>query len=118
MRTILSLLAVALLIGCPQLPPKPPVTDGDAAVDSAVLDSASMSDGFDGTYKPDVCSKACSKMSELGCPEGMPADAGKSCYTLCMDTQASKKFDLKPECIAVAKSVAEVRGCGTVRCQK
>lgn len=92
--------------GCPQPSPKPPPNDAS--------DAAPLPDS--GPSAP--CEAACAKLAALGCPEADTLDGGKSCAQLCLDSEASGKFNLKPACVAGAQTVEQVRACGTVRCGK
>lgn len=110
MKIFYALLATLIVMGCPIPEPKPPVVNPDASQDAS-------EDAMDSSLRYPVCAKACEKLAILGCPEAMPMDAGKSCYLLCADATESKKFDLKPACIADSKSIDDVKACGTVRCK-
>lgn len=115
------------ILGCPRVP-QPPVqpdgpTDADAAVsdagdDSWVQDAAGSVDAtpVDAGRCP-ACKAACEALERLGCPEAKPADAGQGCQEVLEHAQTSGKFDLKPYCVAAAKSRADLAKCGTVRCQ-
>jgi len=97
--------------GCPAPAPQHPVVDvSDASVDP--------SDDVDGAVRFPACQAACARLRSLGCPEASTPDGGRSCYRLCADAEESRKFDLKPACVAGALDVATVRSCGSVRCQK
>ena len=58
------------------------------------------------------CSEACANLVVLGCAEG----SDPSCAATCQEAQDSGKIDLRPACLAAAKSVGEVLACGTVVC--
>lgn len=71
---------------------------------------------LDGTKKPSACGDACVQLAKLGCPESTPKPGEESCFIVCTRAEETKRFSLKPACIAKAATVAEVRACGTVRC--
>lgn len=71
---------------------------------------------LDGTKKISPCGDACVQLAKLGCPESTPKPGEESCYVVCARAEETKRFSLKPTCIAKAATVAEVRACGTVRC--
>jgi hypothetical protein len=58
------------------------------------------------------CTEACANLVVLGCSEG----TDPTCATTCQEAQDSGKLDLRPACLAAAKSVGEVLACGTVVC--
>jgi len=99
------LAAIALAGGC-QRPANPPIVDTDAA--TPVVDAST------GT----ACELACARLGSLGCPEAEALPGGKSCVVLCADAEESGKFSLRPDCVADAGTVADVRVCGTVRCMR
>ena len=63
------------------------------------------------------CTEACDTLAYLNCPEAEQRDGGDTCRSVCMTAELGK-FGLKPACVAAAKSVTEVRACGTVRCRR
>jgi hypothetical protein len=101
MRISCIALAIAgcpLVLGCPR--PEPPAApDPPPAV---VVD----------------CARACERLGELGCPEAETPDGGKACLVVCVDAEREGKYSLKPACVAVAHTSAELRACGTVRCRR
>lgn len=108
--SILFLPAVVLVCACcgsvtpaPNPGPAPPAS-GAASTGGAAPAPAPA----------DVCDEACAELAALGCPEALPA-GGQSCSRVCVHTLGGV-FDLKPACIAAAHSRAEVRACGTVKC--
>ena len=103
------------LVACPPPIPKPPPIDAADASES--VDAGESESNVDASRFPS-CVSACAKMKSLGCPEAETPDGGKTCYRLCADAEASKKFNLKPACIAGCGDIACVRGCGSVRCLK
>ena len=108
---IISLAVVALHVlgGCPRPSPVVPQVDADGGDDAGMdaPDEASL-----------VCAKACAALKKIGCPEAETTPKGDSCVVVCNHTQASKKFDMKPACLAKAETVGDVQFCGTVRCLK
>ena len=93
-----AMLILGMLYGCPRTPPGP----GPADVVVVERDAAHAADGGDAF----AC--ACSRLADLGCPEGRDA-------TLCRDTmrhaQESGLTDLAPACVASAGTVATLRQC-------
>ena len=114
MKTALVTLALSLAVSCCKPASCPSVTpDGDAgSVDAAEHDLDAV--------KLDDCARACATMRlpSIRCPEADPVDAGDSCETVCRHVATTGLTDLKPKCIASAKTVEEVRACGTVRCKR
>lgn len=104
MRPTLLAAMLSVLFGCRVItpnadPPEPPFT---------VVETT---DGFS------FCRDACKRLSELGCPEALTPDGGRSCYQLCTDIESNGKFALRPGCVSAARTVDQVRACGTVRCR-
>jgi len=60
----------------------------------------------------DVYEAACSNLATWGCSEGL-AD---NCADTIKKTQEGGLVDLKPSCLANAKSVGEIQACGSVEC--
>jgi hypothetical protein len=93
--------SLLLAVACAAPPPPAPLPPerhghlGDAAPDSP-------------------CARGCQTLRRIGCEEGEPLH-GVSCADLCTDIQQRAEFDLKPECIARAATLADARACG-VRC--
>lgn len=60
---------------------------------------------------------ACQNLRRLGCPEGDGVAGGRSCEETFL-MEANRVFvNFRPECIAAASSVEQVRACQTVRCR-
>lgn len=99
MRTVILSL---FLLGCSARPvtPNPPDADASVHVDGG-----------------DACYAACVTLVNLGCPEGNPS-SGASCIDVCVHTEQTGVFELKPSCIASARTVDGVKACGTVRCDR
>ena len=111
------LAALALAPACsPSTPqPKPPEATPDAAT-APIGDAASPSNGD--ASPPTAggdCAAACANLAALGCPEGAPK-SGQSCVEVCNHAQSSHLTDLKPACLAAAKTAADARACKTVKC--
>ena len=110
------------VLGCPP-PPIVPL-DGPDAAPGPQDGSAPRADGPERPFRaPDdseppltACGRACEALRRLGCPEGDPADGGLPCADVCDRAEASGKFSLRPDCVADAGTVIEVRACATVRC--
>lgn len=121
-----GILLLVQALGCPKpLPnPEPPdaVVDGGeggVAVDAAPWApdaSPELPATVDGATACPACKGACEALERLGCPEAHP-DGGDGCYAVLSHAQASKKFDLRPYCLAAAKTREELARCGTVRCK-
>lgn len=101
--------------GCPRPSPVPPSPDASDAGNTtpdpgpdedpeALLDAGA------------VCPAACARLRRLGCPEGAPAPGGDSCVGTCINARAKHTVDLRPECIAKARTKSEAIKCGTVDC--
>lgn len=114
-HVLFSALVVAFTVGVgclnppapgPPPPPSPPnPTDpSDDEDPDALLDAGAP-----------VCLTACVRLRRLGCPEGSPR-GGDGCVGTCLNSIAKQTVDLKPACIASAKTVTAIRACGTVDC--
>jgi hypothetical protein len=66
---------------------------------------------------PADCAEACANLERLGCPEGRPA-SGANCVDVCDHAESTGVFSMRMACVASARSVGEVRACGTVRCSQ
>ena len=91
-----------VLTGCPASCPGPAPTPAS--------DAGAMTDAG----PKDWCPEACANVLALGCSEVLPGN----CVAVCRDALAARITPLNPECMAKAKSRAEVRGCGSVRCSE
>ena len=89
-------LAMLVIVQCTPTPVTPP-TDGGR-------DASSGDSG-------DAIARACQNLATLGCAEG-----NASCVTTMQHAQSTGITDLKPACLAAAKSKADVRACGSVAC--
>lgn len=138
MRPASTLLGTSLVVfliyslgGCPTPTPVPPVFEAsDATADApsvVVLSDASLFDVslYDAEDTPTedtalspACVKACKRLAEWGCPEAKKPDGGKTCYQVCSEAELSGKFSLKPQCVANATTLVELKACKTVRCMK
>jgi hypothetical protein len=63
------------------------------------------------------CSMACANLRKLPCSDGFGVDGGKSCEALCTPDAPVPTFDMKPQCLIAAKTVADAIACGTVGCK-
>jgi hypothetical protein len=63
-------------------------------------------------FPPATYAEACANIASLGCYEG----TDPSCAPLMQRAQEARITDLKPSCLAAARSVGEVQACGTVSC--
>lgn len=100
MRFLLGMLAFVSVHGCydtsKPLPPYRPIY-GPAPADLA-----------------DACVRACANLRGLGCPEGDGSIGGEPCSVTCQ--RASELRPLPVACWSVAKSTAEAKACGSLRC--
>lgn len=99
---------LAVTQGCPPAP-EPPHTDpndGGEDGEDPPVESATFP----------ICAKACATLKRLGCPEADRPDGGSTCYAVCAKAERSGKFGLRPSCVAVSKSQADVKACGSIRC--
>lgn len=63
--------------------------------------------------------QACIRLREVGCPEGWPSRSGRTCFETL--TSAAELASVPSACLAGARSVDDVRACGSantvrVRC--
>lgn len=65
----------------------------------------------DPTATPDT---ACENLRSIDCPEGFGSPGGVSCVEVL--TRSSARRPLPIGCWAHARSVAEAKGCGSLRC--
>ncbi len=114
MRLSMMSMFACLLVACPAPTPVPPAPDADA---SGVPDAAPLTPTDGATPTLDDCSRACARLSTLGCPEALTPDGGRSCYEVCTKAEATGKFSLNPKCVAGAASKDALFACGTVRCK-
>jgi hypothetical protein len=120
-----------LAYGLTACPPRslPQVPDSSQDAAEVILDAAmpidadaadSQDDGssnIEAGHYP-VCMAMCLNLAKHLCPEALGVDGGDSCYALCVHSEGTKQFNLKPACIVAAKTDADIRACGTVRCKK
>lgn len=88
------------LVGCPHAPPSP-----DPLSDVVVVHTdggVRMIDAPDA----DVYDLACEQLASLGCPEGTGP-----CHDVLMRAQDSQLTQLSPACVAMARTVGELRVC-------
>jgi hypothetical protein len=93
MKKLVIFLFGILLTACPSPSPKPdptPTPDPSANVYEA----------------------ACKNIGDLGCSEGKD----DNCVETLQKTQEGGLVDMKPTCLANAKSVGDVQACGSVEC--
>jgi hypothetical protein len=62
----------------------------------------------------DDCVRACAQLAALGCPEGSGSLGGEPCSVTCQ--RASELRPLPLACWASARSSAEAKACGSLRC--
>lgn len=92
-----------------------PTVDADASlVVEAGVAEASTAD--ESVTMPPLCVKVCTNLARLHCPEAVTPDGGKPCVEVCQHSEAIG-LTLKPSCVAAAKTLDELRACGTVRCK-
>jgi hypothetical protein len=104
-------MATPMLTGCPPTPVNP-TPDADAIAPPPAPEAGPVTI-VDAGPVTDVCALACANLRTLGCPEGDPA----TCGGVCSHAQQGA-FDMKPSCLAGAKTVDAVRQCGSVSCKK
>lgn len=98
------------------------VTGHDASGDDAADPPTGTDGGVEpldgvGAYAVPQCASACANLARLRCPEGKGRAGEDSCYVVCKRAVSTRgRIDLKPECVAAAKSVSAVRACETYRC--
>ena len=88
-----ALVLMLALLGCTPTPRPPPPVDADATDVGA-----------------SACARACQNLRTLGCDAG----AAANCEAVCEHAQESGVVDLKPECVASARTVVELARCGKV----
>ena len=87
-------------ISHPEPTPSPKPPQPDAADVGMQVDASS-----------DVCVQACLALRTVPCREGFSVDGGQSCEQVCQHTMGGV-FDIHPECLAKAKTKADVIACG------
>ena len=105
----LAILSFALLApACPPDPPKPPVPpDSGDAGPPPIVDAG-------GDASPaTIYDRACSAIAAAGCPEG----AKPNCAATMKHMAESGISPIDPKRCADAKTKADVRACGAIRCQ-
>lgn len=110
MRVVI--LFVGLLAGeCQKTPPAPPAPlPTDAGPEAAAPEAGPVDE--DASPRESVCARACARLKELGCKEGLAA----SCVATCERAQAEHLTDLHPDCLAAASTKEAARACKSVRC--
>jgi hypothetical protein len=71
----------------------------------------------DGGLCQTSCCRACVSLARYQCPEGRPTARGETCEETCLNVEASGVVVLPAECVAAAKTLADVVQCG-VRCAR
>ena len=95
------------VIPAPSTTPDPP----------ADADTEPPDDGGSGSTSASICESACRNLATHRCPEAVTRPGEDSCVVVCQRAQATRgRIDLKPRCIAAAKSRAAILACGTYRC--
>ena len=113
----LSLLAIATLLtltACPPAPVAPPPDAADASPpgtpDAAPQTPQDASADADPPQPPkDLYEAACGRLAKVGCPEAAQVDGGKTCADVLRAN--ALLYDLRLQCVALAATPAEVRGC-------
>lgn len=106
--TRIVLLVAALAATCNPVPPSPPEPGPADAAPTPPADAAACEDD---------CCRACAVLARFSCPEGLPTAKGETCADVVRRTEATGVVHLPADCVAHAKSLADVIGCG-VRCVK
>ena len=94
MSFVLGILIAMTLAGCPNKPTPTPSPDSGSTPSATVYEAA------------------CANLITWGCSEGL-AD---NCVETLQKTQERGLVDMKPSCLASAKSVGDVQACGSVEC--
>lgn len=95
-------------VGC--TPANNPIVDaGDAATDAANDSDAPMQ------ANASACARMCKSLLAIGCSEAKVEPPG-DCLSTCENIKSQPGMALNVECIAAAKTISQVRKCGTVRC--
>ncbi len=134
MMLVLFMLPCLAFTACPPTPVVPtPDADATADVTTVVVtvDDAALTDVNvaveDGHARkdasppvvdagpPTLCQLACANVAKYPCIENS-FDGGSGCLAVCTQTDTSKVFDMKPKCLADAKTLAALKACGTVKC--
>ena len=92
--------------------PNPDPASADASADA----STEPLDDSDST-SASICAAACRNLATYRCPEAVTRPGEDSCVIVCQRAETTRgRIDLKPRCIAAAKSRAAILACGTYRC--
>ena len=59
-----------------------------------------------------ACSRACSRLAALGCPEAQPTPGGTTCEQVCSNAEESGVVSLAPDCVESSRSCDEAAACG------
>ena len=107
----LHMLAALAFVACyrdndPKLPPVEP--DYPAA---GQLPPIAYAEGS-AEAEASPCGKACANLKEIPCPEGL----SKACYRACVKQASLERVPIT--CWTHAKTPAEARECGLVRCSR
>jgi len=115
---ILAVLAALLVGGCagcdwrPGPGPTPgPVGGSSSGGQASTGGSAGAPQGGVGG-QPSTCELGCAQLARLGCPEG----DFTGCATLADQVNAARMTVMDCACWAMARTVAEARACGNLRC--
>jgi len=121
MKNILLLMGatLSLALGCAHecdwRPPRPSPQGGAGGGGSGGASSEGGADTEGGAggeaARPSLCAKACRHLRELKCAEGEPTPAGKSCTSVCRNTEASGVVSLFPECALQITKCSELANC-------
>lgn len=105
----------AMLCGCPPAPPAPPTPDADSG--QPIFDAApAPADAAPPPPATDSCGRAEAHLLELGCKDsrgrllGGPNLHGVGWADICRGNLRNG-VSMQPDCIALAKSCAEVMTC-------
>ncbi len=113
----LAVAGLALLLLAPACPPAPVPPTADADAEVAQDDASAVNPDAQPQPPPpppvqDACSAFCAILTQLGCSEGAQAN----CASTCRHVIDSGLTDLKISCVSAAKTVAQVKACGSVKC--
>ena len=113
-----ALLAIATLTqGCPAPPIPAPARDANV-VPQDDAGHLQLPDANITIPRVTACEKANANLVALGCSDvTKPPVYGQSFVQVCSHAASTGAFDLRPECLANAGTIAEARACGTVSCK-
>lgn len=114
----LCICTLSVLLAC--VPPNVPSdAGGDAGEDASVDATTDVNDAPEVLIMlnptREMAVKVCANLAALNCGEAFVRGEG-DCTRTIEKMQSSGRMDVKPACLIAAKTPAQVRKCGTVRC--